>query len=502
MYYLIYLFYLSFHRIKTDQLKETALQHTLLTKQISHMYSQSQTSGLINMTGAKHSKSWLELQKDIRVMQEAAVWDAEKAELQKLFRSVQKECVALLEKNYTNPPEEILPISAFDLDEETRRVKSSKAQKRCNEVELYLKTLIVAQDKQCEILKEKCWNTMETKGRKLKAIMGGTVVENYPLFPKDVSYQEELEWILEYRKLEVQLQQGDCFSPWDQSDEDSEESVLPSLAALNDDSLVRQTITSMATTHEEVADQLNQPTFTGSSSHYFIEPCAYHHNQFELATSLQMHNEIILLMNVGTVLREYFNKKFDDVYVLKEREMLLVTERNARLRYILSEMNNTGTEIIDPKWGQEEHPERITNVEDTEVGITPYISPTQQDTFDRSNAEAQACHFAEPGDNFHEQALAVMMDGVLEVCWEDEIKKDIPEPKCMLEKNPDDYNKEDLKIIKDYEERVAFYLSEREHYRKMLETEFQKLSQTLKITAYLHVCILPGGYNEVQCSTC
>jgi hypothetical protein len=74
-----------------------------------------------------------------------------------------------------------------------------------------------------------------------------------------------------------------------------------------------------------------------------------------------------LFQNVGTVLREYFNKKFDDVYVLKEREMLLVTERNARLRYILSEMNNTGTEIIDPKWGQEEHPERITNVEDTEV---------------------------------------------------------------------------------------------------------------------------------------
>jgi hypothetical protein len=56
---------------------------------------------------------------------------------------------------------------------------------------------------------------------------------------------------------------------------------------------------------------------------------------------------------------------------------------------------------------------------------------------------------------------------------------------CLqLEKNPDDYNKEDLKIIKDYEERVAFYLSEREHYRKMLETEFQKLSQTLKVRMF------------------
>lgn len=70
--------------------------------------------------------------------------------------------------NYTNLPEEKLPISAFDLDEGTREVKRSKAQKRCNETELYLKALIVAQDRQCEVLKEKCWNTMETKGRKLK----------------------------------------------------------------------------------------------------------------------------------------------------------------------------------------------------------------------------------------------------------------------------------------------------------------------------------------------
>lgn len=74
----------------------------------------------------------------------------------------------MLEKNYANPPEEKLPISAFDLDEKSRQEKKSEAVKRCNETELYLKSLIVAQDKQCETLKEKCWNTMETKGRKLK----------------------------------------------------------------------------------------------------------------------------------------------------------------------------------------------------------------------------------------------------------------------------------------------------------------------------------------------
>ena len=51
---------------------------------------------------------------------------------------------------------------------------------------------------------------------------------------------------------------------------------------------------------------------------------------------------------------------------------------------------------------------------------------------DRLNAEAETCHFAGLADNFHEQALAVMMDGVLEVRWEDEIKNDIPKPKCMV----------------------------------------------------------------------
>jgi plasmid stabilization system protein ParE len=58
---------------------------------------------------------------------------------------------------------------------------------------------------------------------------------------------------------------------------------------------------------------------------------------------------------------------------------------------------------------------------------------------------------------------------------------------CLqLEKNPEDYNEEDLRIIKDYEERVEFRLSEREHYRKKLETEFQKLSQSLKVRKFSH----------------
>jgi hypothetical protein len=67
-----------------------------------------------------------------------------------------------------------------------------------------------------------------------------------------------------------------------------------------------------------------------------------------------------------------------------------------------------------------------------QVGITPYISGSQQEISDKSAANAETHSFAELADSFHENALITMMDGVLEVRWEDEIKKDIPKPKCMV----------------------------------------------------------------------
>lgn len=35
-------------------------------------------------------------------------------------------------------------------------------------------------------------------------------------------------------------------------------------------------------------------------------------------------------------------------------------------------------------------------------------------------------------DSFRKRALIDMMDGVLEKKWEDELKKDVPKPQCMV----------------------------------------------------------------------
>lgn len=35
-------------------------------------------------------------------------------------------------------------------------------------------------------------------------------------------------------------------------------------------------------------------------------------------------------------------------------------------------------------------------------------------------------------NNYRQRALMIMMDGVLEKRWEDELKKDVPKPQCMV----------------------------------------------------------------------
>ena len=67
-----------------------------------------------------------------------------------------------------------------------------------------------------------------------------------------------------------------------------------------------------------------------------------------------------------------------------------------------------------------------------QVAVSPYVSPSQQKVLDQLAAEAEAYRLALLADNFRELALIAMMDGVLEVRWEDEIKKDVPKPKCMV----------------------------------------------------------------------
>lgn len=174
----------------------------------------------------------------------------------------------------------------------------------------------------------------------------------------------------------------------------------------------------------------------------------------------------------------------------KHIEMNLVQQRHNRLRYIQDELNileklkHTGIchrdDLIDPTYEPDEQPETIVKVEDHEVSITPYISPSRQQLLDEQFAMAEARRLAMLADDFRERALIKMMDGVLEIRWEDEIKKSPPKPECiLLDKDPKDYTEEDLLALKQYEDELRQLGVAREKYRQMLVEEKDKIYRNL-----------------------
>lgn len=115
-----------------------------------------------------------------------------------------------------------------------------------------------------------------------------------------------------------------------------------------------------------------------------------------------------------------------------------------------------------------------------EIKAKPYISPSHMEMLMKQAAEEERIRKLLLADDFRERALMAMMNGVLEVRWEDIIKIDVPKPACMLTKKPEDYTSEDILAVKQYEKDVQFLKEERERYHRMLDAEYSKVMEQLK----------------------
>lgn len=55
--------------------------------------------------------------------------------------------------------------------------------------------------------------------------------------------------------------------------------------------------------------------------------------------------------------------------------------------------------------------------------------------------------------------------------WEDEVKKEIPVPDCLITKNPARYTDEDIAAAASYESKVRALQNEREKYKATLQAD-------------------------------
>nr|XP_026489284.1 cilia- and flagella-associated protein 43 [Vanessa tameamea] len=433
----------------------------------------------------KNDKNYLDLQEDKKVKEEAMDYKKQREDVVRSLETVQSRLVELLEENLAERPLHQLSLSEFNLHLEHKKERIKLAEKEREQIRLVTEARIRAQDKVTAWIKSQCWDTMLTPRVKLFAIFSHYQVENYAVLPTQRDKWPELQQIEALRSIEMECD-ANLFRPWEEHTEGL--SIEENQAQMGPQSMLSVKEGRKSTESQLIAETVEpdeslegEPyVLSGSNAHRFIQIPTFMIPQTMAYSFLQMNwLQHIVKLNVQNM-RLWFNKEFDELMNQKKREIGLVDERNARLRFIIDELNKLSDlrgsfhhltiQIRDPEWQQEEQPHRLIKVDPEECSIEPYISPSQV---------VIPPPEPRPPDDFRERALMYMMDGVLEKLWHEEIKKPIPMPLCMLEKEPEHFNEDDLRLVFDYEAKVKFRNEERDKYRKMLHAEYAKLSQIL-----------------------
>ncbi|OAD57469.1 WD repeat-containing protein 96 [Eufriesea mexicana] len=364
-------------------------------------------------------KTWSDWRDEMQLREEEEKCREERTAILADFEVLRSKVKKLLDANEASPEIEKLPVSAFDLDIAGRDQKLKAGRDVCESLHLEMEHNIFEMKRVSRWIRETFWDSQEVQGKSLFAILGTTEVTNYPSVAEDPYEKDHLKWAI-----------------------------------------------FCTTTHRYI-----------EQSNLYPQVGYYGFNQMMINNRILMHD--------CSNLRAFFNRSFDEVYSTKEREMQVIRKRIEKIHYIDSELRtmfNSSVSYVPayPEWHWQERTESIIKVQDHEVKAKPYVSPSQQELLDKQAAEEERIRQLLLADDFRERALMAMMDGVLEVRWEDTIKIDVPKPACMLEKKPEDYTEDDILAVKQYEKDVNFLLEERERYRRMLEAEYGRVMELLR----------------------
>lgn len=196
-----------------------------------------------------------------------------------------------------------------------------------------------------------------------------------------------------------------------------------------------------------------------------------------------------------------FNEMFGRMQKIKENEMNAIQKVNERLATIhqdvnvLERLNNKQYTKFDPLpcfgYADDEQYWSAFNVEELIAQLTNISVQNEENA-----SIVKAPNAKEP--SFAQRALTEMMNGVLEVHWEDELKKDVPKPLFLLtDKIPDEYtDNEEAEILKmDRNRLIIKLMSERDELCTSRANQVQKLNKCIdnlmksKVYAHFAICI-------------
>lgn len=446
---------------------KVSLQNTILTR-MSDWDPQAQSSihsGEVSVKGktsdeAKQEESystsptsttWLDRKLDVVLQDETQQYSEIKKTLRTNIKVLRDTIQTMMLENESLPEMEQLEQQEFNLDVEEQQRLQTEAEQEITRVRKEIEMENLAKCYQREVLKRECWDSMKVKGKAIKAFHSNYEVKNYPMKERTEEELNELHRVETMRQIEQadsQLRDVLLLRRKEEEDKDSEDS------------------------------ETDSPALTGSLSSLYGGFNPYLYSQFNLHIREQKINQITLLKDVIYKVKTSFNEEFEAVYKQKEQESNRVREKNKRISKIMAELDLSES-LWEPNLTDNECPERALTVTNSEIKVEKYLAPEKRQREEKLREEEKLQSLATKSENMRDQALNLMMGGVLELKKEDILRMEIPQPE-FTSKPEIQWTEEERKSFKEYEKKAKELSEEQEKYKKILESEMKKLLASIK----------------------
>ncbi|OXB82375.1 UNVERIFIED_CONTAM: hypothetical protein H355_009300 [Colinus virginianus] len=368
--------------------------------------------------------TWLGQKTEKVIREETERFINQKEELQMRIKKLRK--TKMLDENEQLPDIEKLGPQEFNLDVEEQERAQAEAEQEVARTREKIEMEILANCYLQDVIKHECWDSMCVKGRAVKV--------------QSEAVEAKSETVL-----------------FEEEEEEEEEEKM----------------------EEVMADDNASCCLVGSLSSRYGADTSILYNQLDLHSREQKVNQIVLLKDIIYKVKTAFNKEFDIVAQQKEQEIARVKERNLRIQEILAQLD-LQVEVWEPDLTADENPEQVLTVQDSEIKAEKYLTPQEREKAEMLARLEMERHLAAQ-DNERLRALNDMMGGVLEIKKEDILKIDIPPPSFMS-KPEDEWNVQEKKIFREYEEKVKELNEEKEKYRRALENELKEIEASIQET--------------------
>ncbi|XP_066901126.1 golgin subfamily A member 4 isoform X2 [Halyomorpha halys] len=287
-------------------------------------------------------------------------------------------------------------------------------------------------------------------------------------------------------------------------------------------------------------DPFDEPYYmTGSQTPKFIKVDFARYNEFTCNGIFMADTHVSTLKGIIENLEGVYNEIFEDQFVKKAEDLLLIKKKQNEIHKNIDDLTNIclveapSPPAIEHSWSLGEVPEWIFEYEPSEEEFSKLINQiliknsderplTEREqlrkelkelgTHKPDELESKDCKPSEQTgtneneideDIFKKQTLHEMMDGVIEMSWQEIVKKGVELPSFVNEKDPESYTERERIAMNKYVAAVKKIDEKRKYHANLACQDIEKLKAEIeKVACNYDIGLLETAKKRILIESC